>query len=102
VTQLAFHLAQQGQQRSAAKHESEIRALIPVALELAKRAGTDGITVGNLRAAAQIGVGEGRSLSWLGAVLKRAGLHNTGRRRMCAQSQTRNDQSIYVSPECGG
>lgn len=64
--------------------KADIARLVPLAVELAERAGSNGVRVENLRlAAVQRGVltGEerGRRLSFLGVVMKRAGLVNTGR-----------------------
>ena len=68
---------------TAAKHRPEIAALVPLACELAQRAGESGITVSDLRLyAVQRGIltGEerGRELSYLGAVMQAAGLTRTG------------------------
>lgn len=65
-------------------HASEIAALTPVALELARRARPEGVTVADLRAEATrrgllTGEESGRRLSYLGVVMKAAGLHPTGR-----------------------
>ena len=62
---------------------ADIERLIPLARELATKAGHQGITVSNLRLAAVArglltGQEAGRRLSFLGAVMKRAGLRNTG------------------------
>lgn len=72
----------EGLERSASKHEADIERLVPLALELARKAPE--ITVANLRiVAVQRGLltGEerGRELSWLPAVMVRAGLEPTGR-----------------------
>jgi hypothetical protein len=63
-----------------------VAQLVDLAQFLALRAGDAGITVANLRVAAvQRGLipqqGDERELSFLGAVMKRAGLENTGRKR---------------------
>jgi hypothetical protein len=95
----AFVAVAEAQQRATGKHRAEIQRLVPLAQALARKAGPDGITVGSIRLAAGIEKGQGRALSWLCGVPRAAGLVNTGRRRMCPQEATRNDQAIYVSPE---
>lgn len=65
-----------------AERKRDIERLIPLAKELAERAGDHGITVSNLRFAAvqkQLLTGEetGRRLSFLGAVMRKAGLVKT-------------------------
>lgn len=84
MTQLQLGLA--ALNRSAAKHEEEIVRLIPVALELARKAHPEPIIMADLRlTAVQRGilpaVSKGRDLSWLGAVMPRAGLVPRGYRR---------------------
>jgi hypothetical protein len=74
---------------TAAKHAADIAALVPLARELAHRAGPDGITVSDLRLyAVQRGLltGEerGRQLSYLGKVMSAAGLMRTGGYRRSA------------------
>jgi hypothetical protein len=66
-------------ERAASHREHDIARLIPVAKELAERAGPDGLTVSDLRiVAVQRGIltGEesGRTLSYLPVVMRRAGL----------------------------
>jgi hypothetical protein len=63
-----------------------IEALAPIARDLAIRAGEHGVTVSDLRlAAVQRGLlpqkGTGRALSYLGAVMRAAGLVASGRTR---------------------
>ena len=75
---LAGTLWEQGQRASqdkaqgervklAAKHREEIERLIPLTLELARKAGPQGVTAGNIRLAAErrglLEQGTGRSLS---------------------------------------
>ena len=71
----------QGLEATAAKNEEKIRALVPIALLLAER--YNDVTVSEVRWVADeldlIGADE--NLSYLGAVMKRAGLVNTGRTR---------------------
>lgn len=67
---------------TAAKHRSEIECLIPLARELAQKAGPAGITVSDLRLYAVqrgllTGQERGRELSYLGAVMRAAGLTAT-------------------------
>lgn len=100
--QLAFVLAKEGKRRAASRHEAEIVALVPLAQRLAQKAGRAGVTVGNLRVAANLGTGTGqerRGYSWLAVVLRRAGLVNTHARRMSPLPGTRNDNDVYVLPE---
>jgi hypothetical protein len=66
--------------------DRDIERLIPLARELAQKAGQQGITVSNLRLAAVsrgllTGQETGRRLSFLGAVMRRAALINTGQWR---------------------
>jgi len=90
--------------QAAAAHEGVIALLIPVAQELAERAGPGGITVADLRETAmQRGLippsGSGRELSYLGAVLRRAGLKATGERRRSHLEQTHGNLNMtYVAP----
>lgn len=86
---------------TAAKHRAEIEALVPLALELARKAGPDGITVSDLRVTATqrglIGESRGRSHSWLGAVMKAAGLTPTDRyRRSDVPASHANLHRVYV------
>ena len=74
--------ATEGIRRTVSRHESQIVVLVPLARELARKVGAVGITVSDLRLyAVQRGLltgGEtGKTLSYLGAVLKRAGLTAT-------------------------
>ena len=96
----AFTAVARARHRAASQHGAHIQALCPLAKELAWKAGRDGVTVGDIRLVAeQRGMllpGSGRTLSWLCAVPKAAGLYATSRRRLCPQVKTRNDQVIYV------
>lgn len=89
---------------SRAERQALIKQLIPIAEELAVRAGKHGITVANLRhAAARRGLlpetGTGRSLSFLGAVLRCADLVRTDRfRRSTVIASHGNNHRIYVAP----
>jgi len=87
--------------RTAKRHAAHVQRLVPLAQELALRAGSSGITAGDIRLAAeQRGLLDAfpkdRRLSWLWAVPKAAGLQRTNQRRLCPQSRTRNDHIIYV------
>lgn len=91
-------------QRAASRNAALIRRLVPLAQELALRAGPAGITVGDVRLyAEQRGLIEpmprDRRLSWLGAVPRAAGLVRTERRRMAPQPRTRNDHVVFVARE---
>lgn len=88
----------QARDRTARRHSRQVERLIPLAQELALKAGAFGVTWGDIRL-----VAEQRGLllpgpppHWGGAVPRAAGLVSTGRRRLCVQSRTRNDQVIYV------
>jgi hypothetical protein len=75
-------------QPADSRHALDIRMLVPLATELAQRVGQVGITVADLRAEAERrglfkpGLNtRDRSLSYLGAVMKAAGLVATDRTR---------------------
>lgn len=83
---------------TARRHSRQVERLVPLAQELALKAGSYGVTWGDIRL-----VAEQRGLllpgpppHWGGKVPKAAGLISTGRRRLCVQPGTRNDQVIYV------
>lgn len=68
--------------QTAARHAGEIARLVPLAKKLAWAAGSEGCTVADLRHAATLaglltGRERGRELSFLGAVMKAAGLTAT-------------------------
>jgi hypothetical protein len=78
----AMALGMAALKRTAAKHEDEIARLVPLAQELARTAGE--VTVADLRLrAVERGLlsGSETSLHFLGTVMRRAGLRNTGRYR---------------------
>jgi hypothetical protein len=83
--------------------ERDIERLAPLARELARRAGARGITVADLRVAAErcgllTGAEMGRRLSFLGSVMKAAGLRASGaRRRSFVQRSHGNLHSVWVS-----
>lgn len=86
---------------TAAKHARDVERLVPVARELAAKAGPAGVTVADLRLTAVqrgllTGQETGRSLSYLGKVMEAAGLENTGtyRRSFLAKSNG-NLQSVW-------
>lgn len=79
-------LGMQALEETAAKHEAMITMLVPIARELAEKAKGYGVTISDVRLTAiQRGLlppdAEGRALSFLGAVLARAGLVPTERFR---------------------
>jgi hypothetical protein len=83
TAQLAFHLARRGQQRSAAKHRAEIDRLLPMVKELVAQRGS--ITVDDIRLEGSrrnlLNLhSEGRALSFLGVLMREAGLVSTGQR----------------------
>jgi hypothetical protein len=71
----ATALGMQALQRTATRHAAEIQRLVPLAQRLAE-AGP--ITTETLRRAAGLWESRGRELSYLGAVMKAAGLVPTG------------------------
>ena len=78
---------------TASRCARDIERLIPLALELAAKAGEHGVTVSDLRLYAVkrgilTGAEEGRKLSYLGKVMEAAGLRNTKtfRRSVTARS----------------
>jgi hypothetical protein len=111
--QLGLALAE----RSADARARLVAELIPIARELAERAAEQsaalgcvesmGVTVADVRvAAARRGLlpqqGQGRTLSFLGAVMKRAGLRATDRvRRSHVPGTHGNANRIYTLPEPG-
>jgi hypothetical protein len=88
-----------------AERQRLLEKLVPLAQELAQRAGRAGITVANLRhAAARIGLlprkgKKQRDLSFLGAVLRKAKLIGTDHwRRSDVSGSHGNPHKIYVAP----
>lgn len=85
-----------------AQRAADVARLVPLARELAKKTGTKGITVSNLRLAAVArglltGEETGRRLSFLGSVMKKAGLTRTGEwRRSDVQRSHGNLNAIWV------
>jgi hypothetical protein len=83
----------------------DIERLTPLAAELAERAGERGITISDLRIAAEnrgllTGEEQGRRLSFLGQVMQRAGLAKNGRyRRSDVPRSHGNLHAEWVSPE---
>lgn len=78
----AIEVGMAARDSTAAKNARNIARLVPLAQELAAKAGAHGITVSDLRiVAVQRGIltGQetGRSLSYLGAVMQQAGLEAT-------------------------
>lgn len=90
--------------QSAAKHSHRITLLVPVVIELAKKAGEDGVTVSDIRlTAVQRGLlqetAKGRELSFLGSVCRAAGLIVTARtRRSIIDASHGNRHSVWVLP----
>ena len=90
---------------ASSEHEHELQLLIPIAQKLAAAAGREGVTVADVREeAARRGLipplGEGRSLSYLGALMKRAGLIATDRtRRSHIEGSNGNRQTVHILPE---
>lgn len=91
-------------EQAASEHEEEIRKLIPIAQRLAAELGPEGVTVADVRAeAVKLGLipplGEGRSLSYLGALCRRAGLVATNRtRRSHVEGSHQNRHVCWTLP----
>jgi hypothetical protein len=92
---------------AASRHALDIRMLVPLATELASRVGLVGITVADLRAEAErrglfkqgLNTGD-RSLSYLGAVMRNAGLVASNRtRRSFIPHSNGNRQVVWLAPE---
>lgn len=91
-------------ERVTTRHAEELEALVPLTRELARKAGAQGITVGDVRLRAQReGLlpqhPSGRQLSWLTGLPKAAGLVATDRRRLSPLPHSRNNHVVYVLPE---
>lgn len=93
---------------TASKHAEQMAALIPIARELAAKAGEAGVTVADIRLVAErqgllTGTETGRTLSWLGALHEAAGLERTGqyRRSFLARSNG-NLQMAWRLPDAAG
>lgn len=85
--------------KTASKHDADIVRLVPLAEVIALKAGRSGVTTSDLRIfAVQRGLltGEekGKSLSWLGAVMKRARLVNTGATRRSPIGRTHGIRQV--------
>lgn len=99
------HDTEKWAESGAAEHEAEIQLLIPIAQRLAREAGAEGVTVADVREVALKQwiippLGEGRSLSYLGALMKRAGLVATDRvRRSHIEGSHGNRNTVFVAPE---
>lgn len=84
--------------------ERDIERLVPLAKELARTAGADGVTVANLRSIAVArgiltGEERGRRLSYLGKVMQRAELVPTGEYRRSHIGRSHgNLHAVYVLP----
>ena len=79
--ELPVQVGRRKRDATAAAHKSDIEALIPLAQELARKAGVSGVCVSDLRVVATqrglLGASVGRKLSFLGAVMQAAGLTPT-------------------------
>lgn len=102
---MTAQLALEWAAKSAGKHEREIQALVPLVLDLARKAGRSGITVDNVLLAANHKglmplMGNGRQHSFLGAVCRAAGLRTTGERvRSEIEGKHGNWRSKWALPE---
>jgi hypothetical protein len=91
------------QARAARRHAADIRKLVPLAKDRARRRGKYGITAGEIRVLATArGLlphrPRGRELSYLCVVPMRAGLVATDRQRMSPLPYSRNQHRVYVHP----
>ena len=68
----ALQLGMESLLKAAGSHEREIARLVPIAQSIAQERGT--VTISEVREAAGLLEGRGRALSYLGAVMKAAGL----------------------------
>ncbi len=92
---------------TASRHALDIRMLVPLATELAQRVGQVGVTVCDLRAEAERrglfkpGLNtRDRKLSYLGAVMRAAGLTATNRTRRSFLPQSHgNRHTVYLAPQ---
>ena len=83
--------------QSAAKHSHRITLLVPVVRELASKAGQMGVTISDVRlVAVQRGLlatqAKGRELSFLGALMRAAGLVPTDRTRRSTIDQSHGNR----------
>lgn len=94
-------LGEAGKRRSAAAHRELIDRLVPIARELARQAGSGGITVSALeREAGARRIALGDSPDWLGAVMQAAALVATGQyRRSLIPKKHGNLQRVWLHPE---
>lgn len=89
----------------SSEHDHELQLLIPIAQRLAREAGAAGVTISDIREeATKRGLlpplGKGRSLSYLGALGKRAGLIATDRtRRSSIEGSNGNRNTVWISQE---
>lgn len=90
---------------AASAHAAEIARLVPLARELARSAGPAGVTVADLRAEGERrglvpAYTVGRELSYLGTVMRAAGLRATDRTRRSSIPQSHgNRHTVHVLPE---
>jgi len=84
--------------------DRDIERLVPVAIELATKAGRHGVTIADLRITAVnrgllTGEERGRRLSFLGVVMKKAGLRSTNEfRRSSIEKSHGNPHIVWVLP----
>jgi hypothetical protein len=90
-------------EKGATKHHLEIKVLAPIAAELARIHGS--VTVEDLRLEAErrkllpARNSRDRTLSYLGAVMKRAGLVASGQTRRSAIAHShRNRHTVWIQP----
>jgi hypothetical protein len=85
--------------KAAAANQDLIEKLVPLARWLAHQAGEAGVTVADVRLLAEqrglLPESKGRRLSWLGAVMPRAGLKPAGWRRSFLAKSHGNLQRVY-------
>ena len=100
---LSLQLGLAMRDQTARTHALEIARLVPLARELAVRAGAAGCTVSDLRVTATqrglLGASSGRRLSYLGAVMRAAGLVPTDRYRRSDVPQAHGNLGrVWVLP----
>lgn len=95
----AVQLGFEALESTAKSHQVEVDGLAALANLLARQAGSNGITVGDLRREARLPTGKGRQWSFLGAVMKRAGLIPTDVwRRSDVEATHGNLNRVWILP----
>lgn len=91
----ATQLGLQFRDAAASRHAGEIARLVPLVQRLARDAGSVGITVTEVRIAAGLTAGANRAAySWLGGLMKAAGLEPTGTFRRSTLDCTHGNRQV--------